>query len=1501
MNSTVIHTTEDQFATAVSQLASIPEDQWATIELSGKISATRFKELGTLLGKTAYSCHLCFDCRNVTGFSQIPSGTFDDFAFRGEKRIDVFAAGSAIQKVQGDLPRHGCFVISQLDIRPDLLQFIKEGDLMPQLVFKDDMWLTSDGKVLLDCAKQEFEITVPDGVEKIAPWALTYSASVCIVHLPDSVHELLQQRQSDYFRFITGNFDELSNTPDYIVWDAATEPVCHKVDDNLSYWISKDGTIFYLAQPKRDIKYFQIPDGVKTITSGAIPGYTLNVVEYPDSVEKAYSYADPGVTICNTNLMPADDDNHTFWDKAKGPHCIKSDDEQSTIWISKDGTHLFRYELGEEVKNAVIPEGVVTIEPDCMKTAGWRSKLNLVTLAESVSEDTRRSLAKEECFLWGSERSLRDIYITGLPRIEGNFLKDAAPSNFGNGRKKEYDAFTKSAAFSAVFEGIPKPVIRYYFYTVFELLPEKLFEEWPELKDVRAASKELAKKAKEAAAASAKTGGKKTAAATVQESITDNEWIIDAKKLAEAEYAPEKYSGKTFTLKPLNLSVKANLKRLSQWLSAWQDMGESRPAVTLDFSVSGITELPLKADLDVTGITCLILPEGFTRIEEGSLTGSLKNIVHLPDSMEFISNEPSYSRYITWATDSEEFRKNNPKLPVVPKKTKPYYKVIEGGAELIISKDESIVYDIRNNAKGGPIHLPQTVKSIELQFECNYYTKDVYCPESLEQFQDATGKAKSITFFSNKPELFPEGYTVFPSDSVFENGLWLNAGKTVVYAIRAGYGDIVIPETVTAFSTEAFSTITEKLQKKIILKNASLLDENTVQTLGDSSYVFGLGERYTKNNLARLKETVWPGTNPRNKPPKLFSDVRRSKEVTALFDGVPFKVAYSYFKNMEGTTQEPDASVEQYYPQLADVQRLLAKKETVQKIQDTAAQAVRDASSSDFTGSELTCSYQEMLLTNLKSTADTFKLTLTGKMKNVDIENVFKFFVPFNGTVELDLTGVTGLTTFRNTKWPDYIEKLKFPAGVTNTGKFDNWKPKIKEILLPSTMETLDNAEIPAAVLAWSENEILTNNYFRVFRPGYRTVDEKGFVINTLRNALVGYEGPESEDTTLVLPAVETILDFSYPCAEKITEVVIPEGVKCIKRNVFAGNTAYKNLKFIKMPSSLETIEDYAIAKFIIIEVPDSYMGQPRSIGPIISGNPELLSKASDYLKVWDKSREPYCTEDGLWLSKDGKHLFDFPGYYQNCSCYNQVENKITLPQGLESMEREAIDINIRKGAVVEFPETFSDYDTLTFIASAVIVNEPDRLKNAESWKERSECLWEKGAYCTKEGFWLSKDGKTLYRYDVKQDEITIPDGVTHVAKRAFSYMESYHTLKRLSFPSSIELVEDTGNYWGFLDVPGSKFPENYVGYSGTYIRGIRCAPDCNFVDVINSGWMESWDSSRKTEFRRYKENEKFRKVFTGIPEHVIRYWAKNKVEDFCEEFKQDWPQLVDVEGAAAK
>ena len=289
---------------------------------------------------------------------------------------------------------------------------------------------------------------------------------------------------------------------------------------------------------------------------------------------------------------------------------------------------------------------------------------------------------------------------------------------------------------------------------------------------------------------------------------------------------------------------------------------------------------------------------------------------------------------------------------------------------------------------------------------------------------------------------------------------------------------------------------------------------------------------------------------------------------------------------------------------------------------------------------------------------------------------------------------------------------------------------------------------------------------------------------------------------------------------KRVTKLVLPEGLKAVGTDAFAGCTG---LTEVVIPNGVTAIGDSAFSDcsgLTEVVIPDSVTAIGDSAFSDCSGLTEVaiphsvkaigvgvFKKCNRLTKITvDPGNAHYMSQNGLLLTKDGRRLVQgvngvveipsgvtiigesaFEGY--------DGLTQVTLPAGVEVIGPNTFsgcggltDVTIPAGVEIIGPEAFYGCDGLTDVVIPASVTNIGEHAFAECSHLMSISV-EAGneAYSSRNGVLLTKDGTTLIQG--VNGEVEIPSGVVTIGEMAFP---KYPGLTRVVVPAS---VRDIGAY----------------------------------------------------------------------------------------------------------
>ena len=376
------------------------------------------------------------------------------------------------------------------------------------------------------------------------------------------------------------------------------------------------------------------------------------------------------------------------------------------------------------------------------------------------------------------------------------------------------------------------------------------------------------------------------------------------------------------------------------------------------------------------------------------------------------------------------------------------------------------------------------------------------------------------------------------------------------------------------------------------------------------------------------------------------------------------------------------------------------------------------------------------------------------------------------------------------------LESVTIPNGVTRIGKraFSGC-PNLTEVTIPASMAVVDDGAFSGC-----------SNLKGVHISNLVNWCQITFVYssNPLRQAHELYLNGERV-TRLVIPeGVTSIGDDAFAGCSGLTEVTFPNSVTNI------GNSSFMDcsgLMELVLPGSVAKIGIWAFrgcSGLTEVEIPHGVK--------VIGGG--VFLDCSNLTKITvDPGNENYVSQNGLLLTKNGKTLMEgVNGAVVIPSSVTRIAyaafagrgglTQVTLPNGIRTIDALA----------------FSDCDSLTEVVIPSSVVNIGRLAFVRSGLTSISVEEGNDFYSSRNGMLLSKDGTTLIQGVNGEVEfppcvrmigemafmrcsgltrLVIPDSVTNIASKAFAY---YHGLTDAWLPRHLEgkfsanVFEDCGN-----------------------------------------------------------------------------------------------------------
>ena len=376
------------------------------------------------------------------------------------------------------------------------------------------------------------------------------------------------------------------------------------------------------------------------------------------------------------------------------------------------------------------------------------------------------------------------------------------------------------------------------------------------------------------------------------------------------------------------------------------------------------------------------------------------------------------------------------------------------------------------------------------------------------------------------------------------------------------------------------------------------------------------------------------------------------------------------------------------------------------------------------------------------------------------------------------------------------LESVTIPNGVTRIGKraFSGC-PNLTDVTIPASMAVVDNGAFSGC-----------SNLKGVHISNLVNWCQITFVYssNPLRQAHELYLNGERV-TKLVIPeGVTSIGDDAFAGCSGLTEVAFPNSVTNIGNSSFMGCSGLMELA---LPSSVVKIGTWAFrgcSGLTEVEIPHGV----KAIGGGVFSDCSSLTKITV-----DPGNENYVSQKGLLLTKDGKTLME------------GVNGTVVIPSSVTSIAYDAFagrggltQVTLPNGIRTIDALAFSDCDSLTEVVIPSSVVNIGRLAFVRSGLTSISVEEGNEFYSSRNGMLLSKDGTTLIQGVNGEVEfppcvrmigemafmrcsgltrLVIPDSVTNIASKAFAY---YRGLTDAWLPRHLEgkfsanVFEDCGN-----------------------------------------------------------------------------------------------------------
>ena len=268
----------------------------------------------------------------------------------------------------------------------------------------------------------------------------------------------------------------------------------------------------------------------------------------------------------------------------------------------------------------------------------------------------------------------------------------------------------------------------------------------------------------------------------------------------------------------------------------------------------------------------------------------------------------------------------------------------------------------------------------------------------------------------------------------------------------------------------------------------------------------------------------------------------------------------------------------------------------------------------------------------------------------------------------------------------------------------------------------------------------------------------------------------------------------SRPWGDKITEVIVDEGVTSICSNAFY---MCKSLRKITLPSTLLIIEDYAFwgcENLESITIPDGVTNIGNSafdscqkltniyIPKSVVSISDSCFRDCDRLGsiVVDEQNHNYCSIDGVLFSKDKTVLIKYPAFK-----YENVISSYTVPDTVTTIEGNAF-YDAYYLYDIKLPAGITSLSSYSFYKCGVRVVAKQNGDDICYIGEYLIGVLDKGksTYKIKEGTRVIAD--SAFNGCKRLKKLAVPDGVEYIGQNAFSFCSS---LTVLSLPNSLKEI----------------------------------------------------------------------------------------------------------------
>lgn len=469
--------------------------------------------------------------------------------------------------------------------------------------------------------------------------------------------------------------------------------------------------------------------------------------------------------------------------------------------------------------------------------------------------------------------------------------------------------------------------------------------------------------------------------------------------------------------------------------------------------------------------------------------------------------------------------------------------------------------------------------------------------------------------------------------------------------------------------------------------------------------------------------------------------------------------------------------------------------------------------------------------------------------------------VSFPNSLKKIGSGAFELCNFTDVSFPNSLVSIGY-------GAF-SWCTKLKNVSIPSSVEvidtrafeyckSLDNIEFPDSVKAIhsdASEHYKSLNYIEFpdsvkrigseafYGCGLSTVvlsantraDSDAFSCGNVyqigRGPLRNCNGSIKEIITPDLFVIENGVLQGYLGRDE--EIVIPDGVKVIKKWSFSDDENKKNIKSIKIPNSVKIIEDCAFEDCFSLR--NLYI--PASVEKIGKNICKMTDNVSHLINIEvDENNKYYSSLNGNLYNKDRTKLLQY--------AVGKEDSTFTIPDGVVTIEDSAFMSCVSLNTV-KIPNSvvYIKDDAFRFCSGLSEILIPDSVKElgyevfcaCHSLKTvkigsglqngsfydcpyiENVCIKDVAQYCNAEigsSFGnFDNDGYRLYLNGNLVTELVIPEGITVIPCYAFCDCIS---IKNVVLPKSLSKIEKDAfsKFLGSDD--NSSYPKLDVYYKGT-------------------------------------------------------------------------------------